>query len=168
MLEAYGLDHEKDIIRERLDPGKSADAIKDRKLDAFFWVGGLPTPAVTDLGATPGIKLKLVDHAEALDPMVKKYGPLYVKDTIPAKTYPGQETPVQIVTVWNVLVADAKLPDPLAYDIVKTLFERKEDLIRVHAEAKNFDLKNQSNGAAVIPYHPGAKKYFAEKGVTLN
>ena len=168
VLEAAGLNPEKDIIRERLDPGKSAEAIKDRKLDAFFWVGGLPTPAVTDLGATPGIKLKLVDHSEVLDPMLKKYGPLYVKDTIPAKTYPGQETPAQIVTVWNVLVADAKLSDQLAYDIVKTLFDRKEDLIRVHAEARNFDLKNQSSGAAVIPYHPGARKYFAEKGVTLN
>jgi TRAP transporter TAXI family solute receptor len=165
VLEAYGINPEKDIARERLDPGKSADAIKDRKLDAFFWVGGLPTPAVTDLGATPGIKLKLVDHSEALEPMVKKYGPLYVKDTIPAKTYPGQDTPAQIVTVWNVLVADAKMSDQLAYDIVKTMFDRKEDLVRVHAEAKNFDLRNQSNSAAVIPYHPGAKRYFAEKGV---
>ena len=168
VLEAAGLDPEKDIIRERLDPGKSAEAIKDRKLDAFFWVGGLPTSAVTDLGATPGIKLKLVDHSEVLDPMVKKYGPLYVKDTIPAKTYPGQETTTQIVTVWNVLVADANMSDQLAYDIVKTLFDRKEDIVRVHAEAKNFDLKYQSDGAAVIPYHPGAKKYFAEKGVKLN
>jgi TRAP transporter TAXI family solute receptor len=168
VLEAYGIDPEKDIIRERLDPGKSAEAIKDKKLDAFFWVGGLPTSAVTDLGATPGIKLKLVDHSEALDPMVKKYGPLYVKDTIPAKTYPGQETTTQIVTVWNVLVADANMSDQLAYDIVKTLFDRKEDVVRVHAEAKNFDLKYQSDGAAVIPYHPGAKKYFAEKGVKLN
>ena len=123
---------------------------------------------MTDLGATPGIKLKLVDHSEVLDPMVKKYGPLYVKDTIPAKTYPGQETTTQIVTVWNVLVADANMSDQLAYDIVKTLFDRKEDIVRVHAEAKNFDLKYQSDGAAVIPYHPGAKKYFAEKGVKLN
>jgi uncharacterized protein len=167
VLEAYGLDPEKDIIRERLDPGKSAEAIKDKKLDAFFWVGGLPTAAVTDLGATPGIKLKLIDHSEALDPMVKKYGPLYVKDTIPAKTYPGQETTAQIATVWNVLVADAKMSDQLAYDIVKTLFDRKEDIVRVHAEAKNFDLKYQGDGA-VIPYHPGAKKYFAEKGLKLN
>jgi TRAP transporter TAXI family solute receptor len=168
VLEAYGIDPEKDIIRERLDPGKSAEAIKDKKLDAFFWVGGLPTPAVTDLGATPGVKLKLVDHSDAFDAMVKKYGPLYVKDTIPAKTYPGQETPSQIVTVWNVLVADTNMNDQLAYDIVKTLFDRKEDLVRVHAEAKNFDLKNQSAGAAVIPYHPGAKKYFAEKGIKLD
>jgi len=100
--------------------------------------------------------------------MVKKYGPLYVKDTIPAKTYPGQETPTQIVTVWNVLVADTNMSDKLAYDIVKTLFERKEDLVRVHVEAKNFDLRNQTAGAAVIPYHPGAKKYLAEKGVKVD
>lgn len=168
VLEAYGIDPEKDIIRERLDPGKSSDAIKDKKLDAYFWVGGVPTPAVTDLGATPGLKLKLIDHADATEAMVKKYGPLYVKDVIPAKAYPGQDTPNQIATVWNVLVADAKLPDQLAYDIVKTIFEHKDDLIRVHAEAKSFEYKFQTNGAAVIPYHPGAKKYFAEKGVKLN
>jgi TRAP transporter TAXI family solute receptor len=168
VLEAYGLDPEKDIVRERLDPGKSADAIKDKKLDAFFWVGGLPTPAVTDLGATPNIKLKLIDHSDALDAMNKKYGPLYVKDTIPAKTYPGQETTNQITTVWNVLIADAKLSDQLAYDIVKTVFEHKDDLVRVHADARHFEYKYQTNGAAVIPYHPGARKYFAEKGIKLN
>jgi TRAP transporter TAXI family solute receptor len=168
VLETYGIDPEKDIIRERLDPGKSADAIKDRKLDAFFWVGGVPTPAVTDLGATPGVKLKLIDHSDATDAMVKKYGPLYVKDVIPPKSYPGQDTPNQIATVWNVLIADPKMSDQLAYDIVKTIFEHKEDLIRVHAEARNFDYKYQTNGAAVIPFHPGAKKYFAEHGVKLN
>ena len=168
VLEAYGIDPEKDIIRERLDPGKSSDAIKDRKLDAFFWVGGVPTPAVTDLGATPGVKLKLIDHSDSTDAMVKKYGPLYVKDVIPPKSYPGQDTPNQIATVWNVLIADPKMSDQLAYDIVKTIFEHKEDLIRVHAEARNFDYKYQTNGAAVIPFHPGAKKYFAEHGVKLN
>ena len=168
VLEAYGIDPEKDIIRERLDPGKSAEAIKDRKLDAFFWVGGIPTPAVTDLGATPGLKLKLIDHSEATDAMVKKYGPLYVKDVIPAKSYPGQDTQNQIATVWNVLLADAAMTDQLAYDIVKTVFDHKDDLIRVHAEAKNFDYKYQTPGAAVIPFHPGARKYFAEKGIKLN
>jgi TRAP transporter TAXI family solute receptor len=167
VLEAYGIDPEKDIIRERLDPGKSADAIKDKKLDAFFWVGGVPTPAVTDLGATPGLKLKLIDHSDAVDAMVKKYGPLYVKDTIPAKAYPGQDTNNQIATVWNVLVAPANMSDEMAYNIVKTVFDRKEDMVRVHKEAQSFDYKYQTNGAAVIPYHPGAKKYFAEKGIKL-
>jgi TRAP transporter TAXI family solute receptor len=166
LLGAYGMTP-KDFTQERLDPGKSADAIKDRKLDAFFWVGGVPTSAVTDLAATPGMKIKLVDHADGVDAMVKKYGPLYVKDVIPAKSYQGQDAPNQIATVWNVLIADAKVPDQVAYNIVKTMFERKEDMVRVHAEARNFDLKYQTNAAAVIPFHPGAAKYFAEKGLQL-
>jgi hypothetical protein len=166
VLEAMGLTQD-DIKRERLDPGKSVDAIKDRKLDAFFWVGGIPTSSVTDLGATPGVKLKLVDHADAVDGMNKKYGPLYVRDTIAAKSYPGQEQPNQVATVWNIIIARADMPDQVAYNIVKTIFDKRDELILVHKEAQNFDLKNQSAAAASIPYHPGAVKYFAEKGVKL-
>lgn len=167
VLEAMGLDAEKDIKRERLDPGKSSEAIKDRKLDAYFWVGGIPTAAVTDLGATPGTKLKLIDHSEAVDAMNKKYGPLYIQDTIPAKAYPGQEQPNQVATVWNLIVAHADMPNDVAYNIVKTIFDKRDELIMVHKEAQNFDVKHQSNAAASIPYHPGAIKYFAERGITL-
>jgi TRAP transporter TAXI family solute receptor len=167
VLEAMGLDQAKDIKRERLDPGKSVDAIKDRKLDAFFWVGGIPTSSVTDLGATPGVRLKLVDHADAVDAMNKKYGPLYVRDTIAAKSYPGQEQPNQVATVWNIIIARADMPDQVAYNIVKTIFDKRDELILVHKEAQNFELKNQSAAAASIPYHPGAIKFFAEKGVKL-
>lgn len=168
VCEAVGIDPEKDFRRERLTPEKSADAIKDNKLDAFFWVGGLPTAAVTDLAATPGVKIRLIDHAEVVERMNQKYGQLYVRDTIPAKTYPGQETPSQIATVWNLIVARADMPDQIAYNVVKTIFERREELIKVHGEARNFDLKYQSNAATPVPYHPGAVKYFAEKGVKLN
>ncbi len=164
LMESHGLTL-KDIQQERLDPGKSADAIKDKKLDAFFWVGGVPTAGVTELAATPGIKIKMIDHDDGVAGMVKIYGPLYVRDVIPAKTYPGMDQPNRIATVWNVLVARVDMPDQLAYDIVKTMFERKEDMIRVHKEAQNIDYKYQTNAAAVIPFHPGAAKYFADKGV---
>ena len=167
VLEAAGLDQEKDIRRERLDPGKSTDAIKDRKLDAYFWVGGIPTAAVTDLGATPGTKLKLVDHAEVVENMNKKYGPLYVRDTIPAKSYPGQDQPNQVATVQNLIIARADMSDQVAYNIVKTIFEKRDELILVHKEATNFDLKFQSNDASPIPFHPGAIKYFNEKGIKI-
>jgi TRAP transporter TAXI family solute receptor len=167
VLEAMGLDMEKDIKRERLDPGKSSDAIKDKKLDAYFWVGGIPTAAVTDLGATPGTKLKLIDHAEAVEAMNKKYGPLYVKDTIAAKSYPGQEQPNQVATVQNLIIARDDMPVDVAYNIVKTIFDKRDELILVHKEAANFDLKWQTQAASPIPYHPGAIKYFAERGVTL-
>ena len=167
VIEAMGLDPEKDIKRERLDPGKSSDAIKDRKLDAYFWVGGIPTAAVTDLGATPGTKLKLIDHAEAVDAMNRKYGPLYVRDTIPAKAYPGQEQPNQVATVQNLIIAREDMPLDVAYNIVKTIFDKRDELILVHKEAQNFDIKWQSNTTSPIPYHPGAIKYFAERGITL-
>jgi uncharacterized protein len=166
MTEAHGMTF-KDFTQERLDPGKSADAIKDKKLDAFFWVGGVPTAAVTELAATPGVKIKLIDHDDGVPGMNKVYGPLYVKDVIPGKTYPGQEQASRIATVWNVLVARADVSDQVAYDVVKTIFERKADMERVHPESRNFDLKYQTNAASVIPFHPGAIKYLAEKGVKV-
>jgi TRAP transporter TAXI family solute receptor len=89
LLEAYGMDWSKDIRRERLTPEKSAEAIKDNKLDAFFFVVGIPTSSVTDLAATPNTKIKLIDHADAVEKMVAKHGPLYVRDFIPAKSLPG-------------------------------------------------------------------------------
>jgi len=167
VLEAAGLDGKKDIKQERLGAAESVNAIKDRKIDAFFWVGGVPTAAVTDLAATPGIKLKLIDHDEVIAAMNKKYGPLYSHGTIPAGSYPGQEKPNQEVDVWNILVTNDKMSDQMAYTIVKTLFEKKPELVAVHKEAQNIELKNQPIGSP-IPFHPGAKKYFAEQGIKIN
>jgi hypothetical protein len=165
ILEAYGIDPEKDVTREKLSVAESVNALKDRKIDAFFWSGGVPTAAVTDLGATPGVTLKLIDHADAVPRMVAKYGPLYVKGPIPARSYPGQATDAQVVDVWNLLVVSEKMDEKLVYDVVKTLFEKKADLVAVHAEAGNLSLENQYVGGSPIPFHPGAVKYFAEKGL---
>ena len=168
LLEAYGMEWTKDIRRERLTPEKSADAIKDGKLDAFFFVVGIPTSSVTDLAATPGTKIKLIDHADAVEKMVQKHGPLYVRDVIPAKSYPGQDQVNHVATVWNLLVAHRDMSEQVAYNILKTIFDKRDDLILVHKEAANFEIKNQSKAAATIPYHPGAIRYFAEKGLKLN
>jgi uncharacterized protein len=164
VLEAVGIDPKKDIKQERLGAAESVNAIKDRKIDAFFWVGGVPTAAITDLAATPGTKVKLIDHAEALDAMNKKYGPLYVKGMIAPTSYSGMDKPVENIDVWNILVTSDKMTDQMAYDIVKTLMEKKPELVAVHKEAENIDLKYQKVGSP-LPYHPGAKKYFEEKGV---
>ena len=164
VLEAVGIDPKKDLKQERLGAAESVNAIKDRKIDAFFWVGGVPTAAITDLAATPNTKVKLIDHAEALDAMTKKYGPLYVKGQIAPSSYPGMDKPVENIDVWNILVTSDKMSDQMAYDIVKTLMEKKPELVAVHKEAENIDLKYQKIGSP-LPYHPGAKKYFEEKGV---
>ena len=168
LVEAAGLDKDKDLKRERLGVAESVNAIKDGKIDAFFWVGGLPTAAVTDLANTPGTKLKMVDHAETVAVMNKKYGNLYVEDVIPKSMYKGMDTDNKQATVMNILVTHANMDDKTAYNIVKTIFDKRADLIAVHKEAENFKLESQKASASPIPFHSGALKYFAEKGVKVN
>jgi len=162
LLEAAGID--KDVQRERLSVAEGVNAIKDRKIDGLIWVGGVPTAAITDLAATPGITIKLLDHAQYADAMNKKWGPLYVAGTIPAGSYKGQDKAVSNIDVWNLLVADKKMSDEMAYTIVKTLMEHQDELVAVHREAKNITLEAQA-GSSPIPMHPGARKYFEERGV---
>ncbi len=168
LIEAAGLDKDKDLKRERLGVAESVNAMKDGKIDAFFWVGGLPTAGVTDLANTPGTKIKMVDHAEAVAAMNKKYGNLYIEDVIPKAMYRGMDTDNKQATVMNILLAHESMDDKTAYNIVKTIFDKRADLIAVHKEAENFKLENQRNSATPIPFHPGAVKYFAEKGIKLN
>ena len=167
VIEAAGLDKDRDLKRERLGVAESVNAIKDRKIDAFFWVGGLPTAAVTDLANTPGVKIKMIDHANLVPPMNKKYGELYVADVIPKDVYHGMDKDNHIATVNNLLVAHEKMDDKTAYSIVKAVFDHKDDLVRTHKEAENIKLENQKTSASPIPWHPGAVKYFAEQGIKL-
>jgi uncharacterized protein len=169
VIEAAGLDRDKDMKRERLGVAESANALKDRKIDAFFWVGGLPTAAVSDLASSPGVKIKMIDHADLVGKMNQKYGNLYVEDRIPKETYRGMEADNRQATVMNLLVANQNMDEKTAYNIVKTVFEHRDELIRVHKEAENFKLENQKTAAAGgIPWHPGAVRYFKEKGVKLD
>src|SRR5437870_4954000 len=112
-------------------------------------------------------KFKVIDDADAVAKMNKKYGPLYIEDVIPKATYRGMDTDNKQATVWNILVSHEKLSDQTAYAIVKTIFDKRDDLIAVHKEAENFRLENQKAAASPIPFHPGAAKYFVEQGVKL-
>ena len=167
VIEAAGLDKDKDVKRERLGVAESVNALKDRKIDAFFWVGGLPTAAVTDLSNTPGVKIKMIDIAHLVPAMVKKYGNIYIKDVIPQRIYKGMQADNQAATVTNLLVANQSMDEKTAYTIIKTLWEHRVDLVRVHAEAINIKPENQKAEASSIPWHPGAIKYFAEQGIKI-
>src|SRR5216117_2719099 len=167
VIEAAGLDKDRDMKRERLGVAESVNALKDRKIDAFFWVGGLPTAAVTDLANTPGIKIRMIDHADAVAAMNKKYGELYVKDVIAKDVYRGMDNDNHIATVNNLLVANENMDAKTAYSIIKAVFDHKDDLVRTHKEAENIKLENQKKDASPVPWHPGAVKYFAEKGITI-
>ena len=164
LLEAAGLDKDKDVKRERLSVAESVSALKDRKIDAFFWGGGVPTAAVTDLAATPGVTVKLIEIDHLLEPIVKKYGQIFAPSVIKAGSYPGQTTDSKGFAAWNQVMATDKMSDETAYAITKAIFENKADLVAVHQEAKNINLANQTPAESPAPYHPGTLRYLKEAG----
>jgi len=164
LIEASGLDPNKDMTRERLGAAESVNALKDKKIEAFFWVGGLPTAAVTDLASTPGTKIKMIDHADAIAAMNKKYGNLYYADTIAKSVYSGMDTDNKIASVANVLLVNANMPDDQAYKIVKAVFDHQKELVAVHKEYASVTIANQKQVSTPITFHPGAVKFIREKG----
>jgi len=168
LIEGAGLDRDKDFrARERLSPAESTNAIKDGKLDAYFFVSGVPTSAITDLGASPGITLRLVDHAEFTDKIVEKYGPVYFPEVIPAGTYPGQTTDNKQMSVANILAVLDTMPNEQATRILEATWRAREDLVQVHAEARGFTLDRQKTAAAGVPWHPAAEAFWKTQGAQL-
>jgi TRAP transporter TAXI family solute receptor len=167
VIEAAGLHPDKDVRRERLGVAESVNALKDRKIEAFFWVGGLPTAAVTDLASTPNTKIKVIDIAQYTAKMNAKYGPLYAEATIPATTYKGMDADAKNNSVWNIMAVNANMDEKLAYDLTRIMLEKRADLALVHKEALNIKPEWQTSSRAGIPWHPGALKYFKEKGINV-
>ena len=168
VIEGFGLDKDKDMTRERLSAAESGNALKDKKIDAFMFVAGVPTAAITDVAATPGVKMLLIDHDQALKKMVEKYGPAYAPAVIPKGGYPHQEKESKVVAVWNIMAVREDFPEDLAYKLTKLMLEKREDLAKVHKEALNIKVENQTSQNAGIPWHPAALKYFAENGIKVD
>ena len=160
VLAAAGLDPYRDIRRQMLGVSESVNALKDGKLDAFFWSGGLPTPAVQDLASTSGVRLRLLPNAEFAAGLSAQFGPgLYGEAMVPARSYRGVIEPVPVITVGNLLVASASMPEPLAHDITKLIFDEQRSLIAIHPEARHLA---PATGPAdsPAPFHPGAIRYY--------
>lgn len=166
VMEAYGLTPADLKAQERLGAAESAGALKDRKIDAFFWDGGLPTAAVLDLAATPGMKIHMIPHADAIPKMTAKYGPLYFVSPIPKGMYKGIDEDVPVAAATNLLIVNEKMSDDLAYQITKLFLEHTADLVAVHKAAADISFKNAVIGSP-IPFHPGALRYYREKGVRV-
>ncbi len=167
LIEAAGLDKDKDMKRERLGAAESANALKDGKIDAFFFVAGVPTSAITDVAASPGMTMKLIDHDHLIEKVKAKYGPSYSPNTVAAGSYPNQKAPAKFTAVWNIMVVHEKMSDDLAYTLTKTMLEKRDDLEKVHKEGGNIKVDIQKSANAGIPWHPGALKYFKEKGIAV-
>jgi TRAP transporter TAXI family solute receptor len=165
LLRAAGLDPDRDIRKQSLSVNASVDAIKDGKIDAFFWSGGLPTASLLDLASTVGVTLKLIPNDDALPALQSMYTPgLYFRLVIPHGTYPGATSDIGVVGVANALVVEDTMSDDLAYELTKVLFERQKDLAAIHPEAKKLSIDTATQGSPA-PFHPGAIRYYQDRGV---
>jgi TRAP transporter TAXI family solute receptor len=165
VLEAVGIDPATGIVKQSLGVAQAADALKDGKLDAFFWSGGLPTAALLDLAHTPGRSIRLLPNGDVLPALQRAHGPsLYFIRNVPKGVYPGLEQDVPVISVAIVLVVHEGMPQQLAYDVTRTLFEHQAELAAIHPEAKNLSLATAVEGSAA-PFHEGAIRYYTEQRV---
>lgn len=161
VLEAVGLNPDTDISKQQLSINESVQAVKDGTIDAFFWVGGLPTAGVVDL-ATSKPDMKLLDTSDALSALEGKFGKTYVGLDVDMSVYKLSGA-VKTVGVANVLLVPDSMDEQLAYDITKTLFDSKPQLVAVHPEAEKLDVK-LGQQVEPVALHPGAARYYKEKG----
>lgn len=162
ILEAAGVNPETDITKQSLSASESVDAMKDSKIDAFFFSGGIPTGAILDLASTPGRTIKVVPNGETLTTLQDRYGSLvYHNSPIPPSVYPGMEDTVTVVAVSNVLVVHEEMDETLAYNITRVLFENDGDLAAVHPMAAILTVDDATVGSP-IPFHDGAIRYYRE------
>ncbi len=163
LLEAAGVDPLKDFRRERVSLSESANAFKDRKIDGFFFATGLPAASMLDINATAGLDYQIMDVQSYLPIIAKKHGRIYSEAVIPKGTYSKIDHDVKTIGVPVIFVTTEKMDEKLVYAITKNLFEKHDDLVAVHKQARNITLKNAVN-LADIPFHPGAIRYYKEKG----
>lgn len=161
ILEAKGIDIEKDCTWQRIGFADSMDAISDGRTDAIIYQAGVPVPSIVEAATnTKSVELLSLDD-DIADKIISKITFL-VKTTIPAGTY-GNEEPIATIGSPNVLVCRPDLPEDVAYNMVKTLFDNTADWQASHSSVKELNAETAVEGSP-IDFHPGAIKYFKEVG----
>ncbi len=164
VLNAYGLDVEKDINPTYQSFGDSVEALQDGKIDAAFIVAGAPTTAVTSLAATKKVYLVSVDDEHILKLIAES--PYYSKNVISKNVY-GTDDDVNTVAVGAVIIARDDVSEADVYNFLYGTFDKIEEISKAHAKGLELNLDFAASYTAV-PYHPGAVKYFAEKGIKVS
>jgi TRAP transporter TAXI family solute receptor len=163
LLKLYGIS-KSDIQASELNPQQSADRMADGQLDAFFIVVGTPAAALSQLAATKGMELYEFSAEERA--AFLKAVPYYYEDTIKAGTYEGQTKDIQTVAVGAQWVVGAGVADDLVYNVTKALWNDNSRRLFDAGHMKARDIQLASALKAVnTPLHPGAERFYKEKGV---
>jgi TRAP transporter TAXI family solute receptor len=160
LLEAAGLDPERDIAKRGLGVGESVAAMRDGSIDAFFWSGGVPTGAVTDLATTDSIRL--LDVTPHLPALRRRYGEAYEPAEVEEGEYDGVPA-TKTIGVPNLLVVNASMSDGLAHDITRILLDGKARLAEIHPSAESLDPKSAQEVVEPVQLHPGARRFYEEQ-----
>ena len=161
IFEFYGLNYD-NIQPIFLPYGETADMFKDRQVDGFVFTIGTPNPAIQDITTLQKIVFVPVDGKQR-DEIVAKF-PYFAKDTLPANSYSGQTEPVETLSVQAMLIVNKDISDDTVYAITKTIFDNLPELKTAHNKAAEFSAERFMDGVT-IPLHPGAERYFKEKGL---
>ncbi len=161
LLKVYGMQRS-DVKEDLSSFTQAVDKIKDGNLDATLITAGVPTAAVTDFAQSHSLKVVALSGAEIAT--LQKQQPFYTSVKLPANTYKGQTADVDTLAVMAVWTSHAALPEDVAYQVVKALYENTAIMGQVHVQGKNITLAT-ATAVGSTPLHPGALKYFKEKGV---
>jgi TRAP transporter TAXI family solute receptor len=158
LLQAAGLDPDRDVVRQSISLPETVQALKDGSTDAMVWSGGLPTGGVADLLAAMGDKVAFLQISGLLGAMQARYGDVYQPATIPKQVY-DINADVGSIAVPNLLVVKDTMPDRLAHDLTKLLFDHLNELAKVHPEARNIR-RDTASDCGQVQVHPGAAAYY--------
>jgi uncharacterized protein len=160
LLDVYGMKKE-DVKAQYLSFSESAEQFKDKHIDAFIVTAGVPNAAIMDVAVMQGIRILPIPE-DKMAQLTKKY-PFLSAVSIPANTYKNQTAEVKTVAVAAVLIASSDLKEDVVYKLTKALFENPAELAAAHAKGKEINIKTAVTGVS-IPFHPGAVRYYKEKG----
>ena len=163
VLGVYGIDADKDINPTYQSFGDSVESLQDGKIDAAFVVAGAPTTAVTSLAATRQVYLVSLDD-EHIEQLIAQ-SPYYSKNVISKDAY-GMPEDATTVAVMAVVIARNDVADDDVYNFISAIYDNIDEITAAHAKGAELDLDFAASYGSV-PYHPGAARYFAEKGITV-
>ncbi|WP_458407337.1 TAXI family TRAP transporter solute-binding subunit [Anaerotignum sp.] len=161
VLDVYGLRTGEDIETVTMSFGDSVAAMKEGKIDAAFIVSGAPTNVIEDLIATEHVHLVNID-AEKVEELQKLY-PYYNKHVILSGTYTGLNQDVTTVSIQATMIVAADMAEEDVYNLTAGIYDNVENVSAIMQRAIDMSVENGTTGISV-PFHPGAAKYFAEKG----